>query len=119
MALYKHSHDITTRLQVVPEMEIGDGSVQQNVITQVVVICRCVDEDNPDLGVASTDPWVSLNIDDCTAEDFEPLADMTALPDRCIAHLIQWADDQKEGVENHLAAKVNAPREEAAPWSVA
>ena len=117
MASYVHAHEITKRLRVVGEMEIGDGSVQQNVITAVVVICRCEDSDNPDLGVASTDPWVSLNIDDCTAEDFETLADMTALPDRCIAHINQWAEDQKESLESQLAARVNAPREEPAPWS--
>jgi hypothetical protein len=79
MASYVHTHEITKRLRVVGEMEIGDGSVQQNVITSVVVICRCEDSDNPDLGVASTDPWVSL--------------------------------------ESQLAARVNAPREEPAPWS--
>jgi hypothetical protein len=117
MASYVHTHEITQRLRVVPEMEIGDGSVQQNVITAVVVVCRCEDSDNPDLGVASTDPWVSLDLDACTAADFDPLADMTALPDRCVAYLDQWAADQREGLEQQLAGRVNAPREETAPWA--
>jgi len=44
---------------------------------------------------------------------------MTALPDRCVTYLDQWAADQREGLENQLAARVNAPREETAPWASA
>ena len=42
---------------------------------------------------------------------------MTALPDRCVAYLDEWAADQRGGLEQQLAGRVNAPREETAPWA--
>jgi hypothetical protein len=36
-----------------------------------------------------------------------------------VTYLDQWAADQREGLENQLAARVNAPREETAPWASA
>ena len=117
--MYVHTHEITERLRVVPEIKIGDGSVQQNVITAVVVICRCEDSDNPDLGVASTDPWVSLDLSSLTAADFVALDALTGLPQRAIDQLTAWGQEQQAGLEAQLQARASAPREQSAPWSSA
>ena len=114
---FVHTYQITDRLRTVASLEIGDGTTQSDVITHCVVIARCEDDERPELGVASTDPWVALDVDSCTADDFEELSEMTSLPARSIAFLEGWATDQRSMLENQLEGRVNAPKEIVSPWA--
>jgi hypothetical protein len=114
---YQHDLTITNRLRVVPSKEIGDGSTQTDVIEAVVCIAKCTDTDTGE--VASTDPWVSLDLSSLTAADFVALDALTGLPQRAIDQLTAWGQEQQAGLEAQLQARASAPREQSAPWSSA
>lgn len=112
---YQHDLTITNRLRVAPSKEIGDGSTQTDVIEAVVCIASCTDTDTGE--VASTDPWVSLDLSSLTAADFVALDALTGLPQRAIDQLTAWGQEQQAGLEAQLQARAIAPREQSAPWS--
>ena len=112
---YQHDLTITNRLRVVPSMEIGDGSTQTDVIEAVVCIAKATDTDTGE--VASTDPWVSLDLSSLTAADFVALDALTGLPQRAIDQLTAWGQEQQAGLEAQLQARASAPKEQTAPWS--
>ena len=112
---YQHDLTITNRLRVAPSKEIGDGSTQTDVIEAAVCIASCTDTDTGE--VASTDPWVSLDLSSLTAADFVALDALTGLPQRAIDQLTAWGQEQKAGLEAQLQARASAPREQTAPWS--
>ena len=114
---YQHDLTITSRLRVVPSMEIGDGSTQTDVIEAVVCIAKATDTDTGE--VASTDPWISLDLSSLTAADFVALDALTGLPQRAIDQLTAWGQEQQAGLEAQLQARASAPREQSAPWSSA
>ena len=114
---YQHDLTITSRLRVAPSKEIGDGSTQTDVIESVVCIAKCTDTDTGE--VASTDPWVSLDLSSLTAADFVALDALTGLPQRAIDQLTAWGQEQQSGLEAQLQARASAPREQSAPWSSA
>ena len=114
---YQHDLTITNRLRVAPSKEIGDGSTQTDVIESVVCIAKCTDTDTGE--VASTDPWVSLDLSSLTAADFVALDALTGLPQRAIDQLTAWGQEQQAGLEAQLQARASAPREQSAPWSSA
>jgi len=114
---YQHDLTITNRLRVAPSKEIGDGSTQTDVIEAVVCIAKCTDTDTGE--VASTDPWVSLDLSSLTAADFVALDALTGLPQRAIDQLTAWGQEQQAGLEAQLQARASAPREQTAPWSSA
>jgi hypothetical protein len=114
---YQHDLTITNRLRVAPSKEIGDGSTQTEVIEAVVCIASCTDTDTGE--VASTDPWVSLDLSSLTAADFVALDALTGLPQRAIDQLTAWGQEQQAGLEAQLQARASAPREQSAPWSSA
>jgi hypothetical protein len=114
---YQHDLTITNRLRVAPSKEIGDGSTQTDVIESVVCIAKATDTDTGE--VASTDPWVSLDLSSLTAADYVALDALTGLPQRAIDQLTVWHEQQKDGLEKQLQARASAPREMAAPWSSA
>jgi hypothetical protein len=115
---YQHDLTINTdRLRVAPSKEIGDGSTQTDVIEAVVCIAKCTDTDTGE--VASTDPWVSLDLSSLTAADFVALDALTGLPQRAIDQLTAWGQEQQAGLEAQLQARASAPREQSAPWSSA
>ena len=114
---YQHDLTITSRLRVAPSKEIGDGSTQTDVIEAVVCIASCTDTDTGE--VASTDPWVSLDLSSLTAADFVALDALTGLPQRAIDQLTAWGQEQQAGLEAQLQARASAPREQSAPWSSA
>ena len=114
---YQHDLTITNRLRVAPSKEIGDGSTQTDVIEAVVCIASCTDTDTGE--VASTDPWVSLDLSSLTAADFVALDALTGLPQRAIDQLTAWGQEQQAGLEAQLQARASAPREQSAPWSSA
>ena len=114
---YQHDLTITSRLRVAPSKEIGDGSTQTDVIEAVV--CRAVATDTDTGEVASTDPWVSLDLSSLTAADFVALDALTGLPQRAIDQLTAWGQEQQAGLEAQLQARASAPREQSAPWSSA
>ena len=114
---YQHDLTITNRLRVVPSKEIGDGSTQTDVIEAVVCIAKCTDTDTGE--VASTDPWVSLDLSSLTAADFVALDALTGLPQRAIDQLTEWGQEQQAGLEAQLQARAGAPKEQSAPWSSA
>ena len=118
---YQHDLTITNRLRVVPSKEIGDGSTQTDVIEAVVCIARCqqLDDDGNVVATASTDPWVSLDLSELTADDYVALDALTGLPQRAIDQLTAWGEEQKAGLEAQLQARASAPREQTAPWSSA
>ena len=108
---------LTNRLRVAPSREIGDGSTQTDVIEAVVCIAKATDTDTGE--VASTDPWVSLDLSSLTAADFVALDALTGLPQRAIDQLTAWGQEQQAGLEAQLQARASAPREQTAPWSSA
>ncbi len=114
---YQHDLTITNRLRVAPSKEIGDGSTQTDVIEAVVCIASCTDTDTGE--VASTDPWISLDLSGLTADDYVALDALTGLPQRAIDQLTEWGQEQQAGLEAQLQARASAPREQAAPWSSA
>ena len=114
---YQHDLTITNRLRVAPSKEIGDGSTQTDVIEAVVCIAKCTDTDTGE--VASTDPWVSLDLSELTAADFVALDALTGLPQRAIDQLTAWGQEQQAGLEAQLQARAGAPKEQTAPWSSA
>jgi hypothetical protein len=114
---YQHDLTITNRLRVAPSKEIGDGSTQTDVIEAAVCIASCTDTDTGE--VASTDPWVSLDLSELTAADYVALDAMTGLPQRAIDQLTAWGQEQQAGLEAQLQARASAPREQTAPWSSA
>ena len=114
---YQHDLTITNRLRVAPSKEIGDGSTQTDVIEAVVCIAKATDTDTGE--VASTDPWVSLDLSSLTAADFVALDALTGLPQRAIDQLTAWGQEQQSGLEAQLQARASAPREQTAPWSSA
>ena len=114
---YQHDLTITNRLRVAPSKEIGDGSTQTDVIEAVVCIAKATDTDTGE--VASTDPWVSLDLSSLTAADFVALDALTGLPQRAIDQLTSWGQEQQAGLEAQLQARAGAPKEQTAPWSSA
>ena len=116
MPTYSHDLTITDRIRVGTET-LGDGSVQTDCISAVVCIASCTDTDTGE--VASTDPWVSLDLSELTADDYVALDALTGLPQRAIDQLTVWHEQQKEGLEAQLKARAVAPREISAPWSSA
>lgn len=114
---YQHDLTITNRLRVAPTKEIGDGSTQTDVIEAAVCIAKATDTDTGE--VASTDPWVSLDLSSLTAADFVALDALTGLPQRAIDQLTAWGQEQQAGLEAQLQARASAPREQSAPWSSA
>jgi len=113
---YQHDLTITPRIRVGTET-LGDGSVQTDCISAVVCIAKCTDTDTGE--VASTDPWVSLDLSSLTAADFVALDALTGLPQRAIDQLTAWGQEQQAGLEAQLQARASAPREQSAPWSSA
>jgi len=113
---YQHDLTITPRIRVGTET-LGDGSVQTDCISAVVCIAKCTDTDTGE--VASTDPWVSLDLSSLTAADYVALDALTGLPQRAIDQLTAWGEEQKAGLEAQLQARAGAPREQTAPWSSA
>ncbi len=113
---YQHDLTITPRIRVGTET-LGDGSVQTDCISAVVCIAKCTDTDTGE--VASTDPWVSLDLSSLTAADYVALDALTGLPQRAIDQLTAWGQEQQAGLEAQLQARASAPREQAAPWSSA
>jgi len=106
---------ITNRLRVAPSKEIGDGSVQTDVIEAVVCIAKCTDTDTGE--VASTDPWVPLDLSELTADDFVALDALTGLPQRAIDQLTAWGEEQKAGLEAQLQSRKTQPKEIVSPWT--
>jgi len=116
MPTYSHDLTITPRIRVGTET-LGDGSVQTDCISAVVCIAKCTDTDTGE--VASTDPWVSLDLSSLTAADFVALDALTGLPQRAIDQLTSWGQEQQAGLEAQLQARAGAPKEQTAPWSSA
>ena len=116
MPMYSHDLTITDRIRVGTET-LGDGSVQTDCISAVVCIAKATDTDTGE--VASTDPWVSLDLSSLTAADFVALDALTGLPQRAIDQLTAWGQEQQAGLEAQLQARASAPREQSAPWSSA
>ena len=114
---YQHDLTITNRLRVAPSKEIGDGSTQTDVIESAVCIATATDTDTGE--VASTDPWVSIDLSDVTADDFVALDALTGLPQHAVDQFSAWHEQQKDGLEKQLQARASAPREVSAPWSSA
>jgi hypothetical protein len=111
---YTHELTITDRIRVSPSRVIGDDSTQENVIEAVVCIAKCTDDETNE--VASTDPWVTIDLSELTADDFVAFDDLTGLPTRARTQLEAWGEEQKEGLESQLAARAVASKEQAAPW---
>ena len=112
---YTHELTITDRIRVAPSKTIGDDTTQENVIEAVVCIAKCTDDATNE--VASTDPWVTIDLSELTASDFVAFDDLTGLPTRAKTQLEAWGEEQKEGLEAQLAARAVASKEQAAPWS--
>mgnify|MGYP003150126713 CR=1 FL=1 len=111
---YTHELTITDRIRVSPSRVIGDDSTQENVIEAVVCIAKCTNEAGE---VASTDPFVSIDLSELTAGDFVAFDDLTGLPARARTQLEAWGEEQKAGLEAELAARVTASKEREAPWA--
>ena len=111
---YVHDLTITDRIRVAPSKKIGDDTTQENVIEAVVCIAKCTDDETNE--VASTDPWVTIDLTDLTASDFVAFDSLSALPTRAKTQLEAWGEDQKSGLETQLAARAVASKEQAAPW---
>ena len=114
MPTYSHDLTITDRIRVGTET-LGDGSVQTDCISAVVCIAKATDTDTGE--VASTDPWVSIDLSDVTAADFTALDALTGLPQHAVDQFTAWGEEQKAGLEAQLQARASAPREQTAPWS--
>ena len=112
---YTHKLTITDRIRVAPSKAIGDDSTQENVIEAVVCIAKCTDDETDE--VASTDPWVTIDLSELTAGDFVAFDDLTGLPTRAKAQLETWGEEQKDGLEAQLAARAVASKEQSAPWA--
>tara|TARA_Y100001937_G_scaffold2622_1_gene3289 strand:+ start:628 stop:969 length:342 start_codon:yes stop_codon:yes gene_type:complete len=110
---YTHELTITDRIRVAPSLKIGDDSTQENVVEAVVCIAKCTNEAGE---VASTDPWVTIDLSELTAGDFVAFDDLTGLPTRAKTQLEAWGEEQKSGLEAQLAARATASKEQAAPW---
>ena len=110
---YTHELTITDRIRVAPSKTIGDDSVQENVVEAVVCIAKCTNEAGE---VASTDPWVTIDLSELTASDFVAFDDLTGLPTRAKTQLEAWGEEQKSGLEAQLAARAVASKEKLAPW---
>ena len=115
MATYQHDLTITNRLRISPSKQLGDGSTQTDVIEAAVCIAKCTDTDTGE--VASTDPWVSIDLSDVTAADFTALDALTGLPQHAVDQFTAWGQEQQSGLEAQLQARASAPREQTAPWS--
>jgi len=113
---YQHDLTITDRIRVGTET-LGDGRVQKKYKSAVVCIAKCTDTDTGE--VASTDPWVSLDLSSLTAADYVALDALTGLPQRAIDQLTAWGQEQQAGLEAQLQARASAPKEQTAPWSSA
>ena len=111
---YVHDLTITNRIRVAPSKAIGDDSVQENVIEAVVCIAKCTDDATDE--VASTAPWVTIDLTELTASDFVAFDDLTGLPTRAKTQLEAWGEEQKTSLEKQLAARAVASKEQAAPW---
>ena len=75
---YVHDLTITDRIRVAPSKKIGDDATQENVIEAVVCIAKCTDDATDE--VATTDPWVTIDLADLTESDFVALDKLTGLP---------------------------------------
>ena len=113
MPTYSHDLTITDRIRVGTET-LGDGSVQTDCISAIVCIAKATDTETGE--VASTDPWITLDLSELTADDYVALDALTGLPQRAINQLTSWGEEQKEGLEAQLQARASAPKEIAAPW---
>ena len=111
---YVHDLTITDRIRVAPSKKIGDDTTQENVIEAVVCIAKCTDDATNE--VASTDPWVTIDLSELTASDFVAFDDLTGLPTRAKTQLEAWGEEQKSGLEAQLAARAVARKEQSAPW---
>ncbi len=111
---YVHDLTITDRIRVAPSKKIGDDTTQENVIEAVVCIAKCTDDATDE--VASTDPWVTIDLTELTASDFVAFDDLTGLPTRAKTQLEAWGEEQKTGLESQLAARAVASKEQSAPW---
>jgi len=111
---YVHDLTITDRIRVAPSKKIGDDTTQENVIEAVVCIAKCTDDATDE--VASTDPWVTIDLSELTASDFVAFDDLTGLPTRAKTQLEAWGEEQKSGLEAQLAARAVASKEQSAPW---
>ena len=111
---YVHDLTITDRIRVAPSKKIGDDTTQENVIEAVVCIAKCTDDATNE--VASTDPWVTIDLSELTASDFVAFDDLTGLPTRAKTQLEAWGEEQKSGLEAQLAAMAVASKEQSAPW---
>ena len=111
---YVHDLTITDRIRVAPSKKIGDDTTQENVIEAVVCIAKCTDDATNE--VASTDPWVTIDLSELTASDFVAFDDLTGLPTRAKTQLEAWGEEQKTGLESQLAARAVASKEQSAPW---
>ena len=112
---YAHELIITDRIRVAPSRVIGDDSTQENVIESVVCIATCTDDETNE--VASTDPWVTIDLSELTASDFVAFDDLTELPPRARTQLEAWGEAQRAGLEAQLAARATASKEREAPWA--
>ena len=121
MPMYSHDLTITNRLRISPSKQLGDGSTQTDVIESAVCIATCqqIDDDGNIVATASTDPWVSIDLSDVTADDFVALDALTGLPQHAVDQFTAWHEEQKDGLEAQLQARASAPREVSAPWSSA
>ena len=111
---YTHELTITDRIRVAPSKAIGDESTQENLIQAVVCIAKCTDDETGE--VASTDPWVTIDLSELTAGDFVAFDDLTGLPTRAKTQLEAWGEEQKAGLEAQLVARATVSKEQAAPW---
>jgi len=111
---YIHDLTITDRIRVAPSKKIGDDTTQENVIESVVCIAKCTNEAGE---VASTDPWVTIDLNDLTAEDFVAYEELTELPTRAKTQLEAWGEEQKNGLEAQLAARAVASKEVVPVWA--
>ena len=114
MSSYTYELTILDRIRVSPSKVIGDGSTQENVVEAVVCIAKCTNEAGE---VASTDPWVTIDLTDLTAEDFVAYEELTELPARAKTQLEAWGEDQKSGLEAQLAARAVTSKEVVPVWA--
>ena len=113
----EHDLTITDRIRVGTET-LGDGSVQTDCISAVVCVAKATDTDTGEtFMVAYTDPWVTLDLSELTADDYVALDDLTGLPQRAIDQLTAWGEEQRAGLEAQLEARAAAPKEIVAPWA--
>ena len=112
---YVHDLTITDRIRVAPSKKIGDDTTQENVIEAVVCIAKCTDDATSE--VASTDPWVTIDIPELTASDFVAFDSLSALPTRAKTQLEAWGEEQKSGLEAQLAARAVASKEVIPVWA--